>query len=509
MSQGQKMLESAQALIRKTAESMKLNEETIKRLIEPEFAHEFTFAVMMDPKNDENTSSTQTKKKFKVFKGWRIQHNSALGPYKGGISFHPETTREEVQALATLMTIKCAVTGLPFGGAKGGVAVDPKTLSESELQRLSQEYVKKIAHLIGQDIDVPAPDVNTNSQIIAWMIDEYQKIIGYKSLATFTGKPISMGGSLGRTEATGAGGVIILKTLLEKLNPKSQILNSKKISNSDTQNLKQQKGLESSNLEFRVSNLTLAVQGFGNVGYHFAKIADKAGFKVVAVSDSKGGIIKLNEQFLINLISKKFPNPNDQKEKVKELKNWQIKNLLDQLGQLEIRNLLLPLDIPLVAECKRAKGTLAGCYCVGGVCDLKGGYVISNEELLELPVDILVPAALENVINEKNMKKIKAKIIVEMANGPITQEAYEYLTKKGIMIVPDVLANSGGVIVSYLEWVQNRAGYYWSEKEVNDKLKIMMEKAFEPIWDKSVSKKIPLKQAAFEVAIERIISTMV
>ncbi len=474
------MLESAQALIRKTAESMKLGEEVINRLIEPEFVHEFAFAVMMDPKNDENTSSTQATKKFKVFKGWRIQHNSALGPYKGGIRFHPETTREEVQALATLMTIKCAVAGLPFGGAKGGVAVDPKTLSESELQRLSQEYVKKIAHLIGEDIDVPAPDVNTNSKIIAWMIDEYEKIKGSKSPATFTGKPISMGGSLGRTEATGAGGVIILKALLEKLSSKFKVQSSK---------------------------LTVAVQGFGNVGYHFAKLAAEAGFKVVAVSDSKGGIIKINPKSEI-LTSKQILNSNDQEEKVKELKNRQFKNLLDQLGQLEIRNLLLPLDIPLIAECKKAKGTLAGCYCAGGVCDLKGGQTISNEELLELPVDILVPAALENVINEKNMKKIKAKIIVEMANGPITQEAYEYLTEKGVIIVPDVLANAGGVTVSYLEWVQNKMRYYWTEEEVNEKLERMMKRAFEVIWKKSALKKIPLKQAAFEVAIERIISAL-
>jgi len=425
--QGRKMLESAQVLIKKTAKNLGFDEEIVKRLIEPEMICEFSFPVKMDDGQ------------IKVFKGWRIQHNSALGPYKGGIRFHPQTSREEVQALATLMTIKCAVAGLPYGGAKGGVLVDPKKLSSAELERLSREYVKKIAHFIGEDIDVPAPDVNTNPQIIAWMIDEYQKIKGYQSKATFTGKPVVMGGSLGRTEATGRGGVIVLKALLEKL------------------------GWEN----FSPSTLTIAVQGFGNVGYYFAKIASEVGFKVVAVSDSKGGIIK----------------PKGDK--------------------------LEALDIPLVMECKKEKGTLAGCYCVGGVCDTKGGKTITNEELLELPVDILVPAALENVINEKNMKKIKAKIIIEMANGPVTEEAYEYLSKKEVVIVPDVLANSGGVTVSYLEWVQNKAGYYWNEEEVNSKLEVMIKKAFEAIWEKSSKKKIPLKQAAFEVALERIVSAMV
>jgi Glutamate dehydrogenase/leucine dehydrogenase len=406
---------------------------------------------------------------IKVFKGWRIQHNSALGPYKGGIRFHPETVREEVQALATLMSIKCAVAGLPYGGGKGGVAIDPKKLSSAELERLSREYVKKIAHFIGEDIDVPAPDVNTNPQIMAWMIDEYQKIKGYQSRATFTGKPVSMGGSLGRTEATGRGGVIVLKALMEKA--RYQNFFSSIGAASQSRGPKSQKNLISSP---SYSDLTIAVQGFGNVGYYFAKIAAEQGFKVVAVSDSKGGIIKSKVK--------------SQKSKINELEG---------------------LDIPLVMECKKEKGTLSGCYCAGGVCDTKGGTTITNEELLELPVDILVPAALENVINEKNMKNIKAKVIVEMANGPVTEEAYEYLNKKGVVIVPDVLANSGGVTVSYLEWVQNKAGYYWSEEEVNSKLEVMMKKAFEAIWKKASEKKIPLKQAAFEVAIERIVEAMV
>lgn len=406
-SPGKKMLESAQALITKTAEKMQLDGEMIKRLIEPEFAHEFALTITMD------------SGKKKVFKGWRIQHNSALGPYKGGIRFHFETVREEVQALATLMSIKCAVAGLPYGGGKGGIVVDPKKLSKTELERLSRAFANRIAHVIGEDVDVPAPDVNTTSEIMSWMLDEYQKIIGHKSPATFTGKPIAMGGSLGRTEATGRGGLFGLLSLLAKMKKKAK-------------------------------GTTVAVQGFGNVGYYFAKLATEVGFKVVAISDSRSGVYDKNG-----------------------------------------------IDLDRALKNKKEKGTVS--Y----------GKTISNEELLELDVDVLVPAALENMVNEKNMAKIKAPIIVEMANGPLTQEAYEYLAKKGKVIVPDVFANSGGVIVSYLEWVQGKAGFWWSEKEVNDKLKVMMERAFEAIWKKSVEKKMPLKQAAFEVAIGRITSAMV
>lgn len=406
-SPGKKMLESAQALITKTAEGMKLDGEMIKRLIEPEFAHEFALTITMD------------SGKKRVFKGWRIQHNSALGPYKGGIRFHRDTVREEVQALGTLMSIKCAVAGLPYGGSKGGIVVDPKTLSKAELERLSRAFIGRIAHVIGEDVDVPAPDVNTTPEIMSWMIDEYQKIIGRKSPATITGKPVAMGGSLGRTAATGRGGLFVLLSLMAKLKRKAK-------------------------------GTTVAVQGFGNVGYYFAKLASEVGFKVVAISDSKSGVY-------------------------------------DKDG----------VDLDRALKNKKEKGTVS--Y----------GKTISNEELLELDVDVLVPAALENMVNEKNMAKIKAPIIVEMANGPLTQEAYVFLAKKGKIVVPDVLANSGGVTVSYLEWVQNKAGYYWSEKEVNDKLKVMMEKAFEAIWVKSVEKKMPLKQAGFEVALERISSAMV
>lgn len=421
MNTGIKMLDSAQQLIKKTASRVGLQEEEIKQLIEPERSFEFNFPVKMDDGAK------------KVFKGFRIQHNSALGPYKGGIRFHHGVSREEVQALATLMSIKCAVAGIPYGGGKGGVVVDPKTLSKNELEQISRGFAAKIAPIIGPDVDIPAPDVNTNPQIMEWMQDEYEKTVGHKSPAAFTGKPVEKGGSLGRTEATGRGGVIILKALLAKLSSEQA---------------------EKGTLE------TVAVQGFGNVGYYFAKLAGKEKMKVVAVSDSKGGVYVEDG-----------------------------------------------LDVEATLTCKKEKGSVAGCYCKGSVCDIKFGKTVMNEELLELPVDILVPSALENVINAENMQKIKARVIVEMANGPITEEAYEYLSNKGVIIIPDVLANSGGVSVSYLEWVQGKAGYWWTESEVNAKLEALMEAAFHKIWMRSQEEKIPLKQAAFEVAIQRIVAS--
>jgi glutamate dehydrogenase/leucine dehydrogenase len=445
---GEEMLASAQTIIIKASRKLGLKDKVVKKLLEPDKVLEFSFPVKMD-------NGT-----IKKFKGYRIQHNSVLGPYKGGIRFHPGVTKEEVQALATLMTIKCAVAGLPYGGAKGGVIVDPKKLSETELERVAQGYVDSIFLDINHDKDIPAPDVNTNAKIIAWMLKEFIKVrldylyqamekgdkayvekINNKKigeiLATFTGKPVEMGGTLGRTEATGYGGVMVLRSLLKRL-------------------------------KLKADDVTMAVQGFGNVGYYFAEIGRREGFRIVAVSDSKGGVIKGQKGG-----------------------NWR------------------PLDIPLVMDCKKKKGTVAGCYCSGGVCDLKDGQTITNEELLELPVDVLIPSALENVINKDNMAKIKSKIIVEMANGPITEEAYEYLTKKGVVVVPDVLANSGGVIVSYLEWLQNIKGQVWTAKKVNEKLQSFISKAFNKIWQRSIKRKITLKEAAFEEGIRRLAERIV
>jgi len=324
------------------------------------------------------------------FKAYRSQHNNARGPYKGGIRFHPNVSEDEVKALSTWMSIKCAVVGIPFGGAKGGIVVDPGELSIPELQRLSTLYAQKLASNIGPWKDIPAPDVNTGGREMGWMLDAYEKIVGFQAPATFTGKPVELGGSQGRTEATGLGGLYILQNYIHLVG-------------------------------WHPSRVKIAVQGFGNVGYWFAKLASAAGYKVVAISDSSGGVY----------------NPKG-------------------------------LDVDKLTKLKNEYGTFLNLP--------KSGYqsLITNHELLSLPVDILVPAALENTITKDNAKDIKAKTVLEMANGPTTPEAEDILLKKGIDILPDVLCNAGGVTVSYFEWVQNLSGYYWGVVEVNEKLKKIM-----------------------------------
>lgn len=421
------MLATAQNTVIKTGKAMGLSQDVINRLVEPDAVHEYTLEVTMD------------NGKKRLFSAFRIQHNDNLGPYKGGIRFHQNVSRDEVQALSTLMTIKCAVAGLPYGGSKGGIIFNPKKVSVGELERISKAYARAISPVIGPTVDVPAPDVNTNGQIMKWMTDAFVEISRgrlksaeiSKLRATFTGKMVSEGGTLGRTEATGRGGVAVTESLLSKLgkNP---------------------------------SEMKVTVQGFGNVGFYYAKIATEQGMQVVAVSDSKGGVSSFNQ-----------------------LKSAETSSA--QGGSVQT------LDIEKIMQDKKETGKMGG------------GKQITNEELLELPVDILVPAALENVINKENMHKIQAKIIIEMANGPISEEAYDYLTKKGALIVPDVLANSGGVAVSYLEWYQNMKGQTWSEGKVNKRLHSMMETAFEAIWETYKKRKSSLKQAAFETAIGRII----
>ena len=346
-----------------------------------------------------------------------------LGPYKGGIRFHPLVDREEVQALATLMTIKCAVAGIPFGGGKGGLMIDPKKLNDTELERLARAFGLALAPYIGEQFDIPAPDVNTNSTIINWMVEEYITFQKSKYPNTpvnsawkgaYTGKPVDHGGSLGRTEATGRGGVYAMIRVCELL-------------------------------EKQNTPMTVAVQGLGNVGSYFATIAQSEGYEIVAVSDSRSSVKLQNNQSVESLLTYKSKH-----------------------------------------------GTL------------NSGEQALTEDILTLPVDILVPAALENVIHVGNMKDIKASIIVEMANGPITEEAYQYLTDKGVVIIPDVVANAGGVIVSYLEWLQNINYETWSEEDVNNKLKQYMIEAVNMSWDRSQKKRIPLKEAAFETAIQKI-----
>ncbi len=425
--------ESALAQLSKALQFLKLSPSQIERLKNPEKIISVNFPVKMDDGN------------VKIFHGFRVQHNSALGPYKGGIRFHHQVDMNEVKALAFWMAIKCAVADLPLGGGKGGVEVDPKKLSDHELERLSRSYIQAIWRDIGPDVDVPAPDVNTTPQIMKWMADEFikqrtnnkEQITNKEKLqlmGTFTGKPLDFGGSEGRTEATGLGGFFVLQALLKKIS------------------LKPRYG----------EKLTVAVQGFGNVGFFIAKFLHEAGFRVVALSDSKGAIV-------VNDLKKDSFNPD------------------------------------LVLKCKKEKGMISGCYCVGSVCDLKNGKPTTNEKLLELPVDILIPSALENQITGENADHIQAKVIVEMANGPTTPEADLILNKKGVTLVPDVLANSGGVSVSCFEWMQNLEGSHWSGSEVRSKLQKKIQSAFAAVWETSKEKKTDLRTAAFIVAIKRII----
>ncbi len=370
--------------------------------------------------------------RIKVFTGYRVQYNNARGPFKGGIRFHPQTNLNEVKALSFWMAIKTAVVDIPLGGGKGGITVDPKKLSVYELERLSRGYIRAFKDFIGPNLDIPAPDVNTNPQIMAWMADEYNQLKGDGNLGVVTGKPLAYGGSLGRTEATGLGGFYIFSDLAKKLK-----LNPKKS--------------------------TIAIQGFGNVGYYIAKYLHQAGWRIVAVSDSQGGIFD------------------------KKLKGMDPDNLIKQ---------------------KKEKGFKNGCYCIGSVCDCKNYPSISNQEILELPVDIIVPAALENAVNEKNVNKIKAKIILEMANGGVSPLAEKKLLKKKKIIVPDVLANAGGVTVSYFEWLQNQQNQYWTEKEVNQKLGQIMQHAFTDIWQIQQDEQVDLRTASFILAVQRIVDSM-
>lgn len=367
---------------------------------------------------------------LRLFEGYRVQYNHACGPYKGGIRFHPDVNIDEVKALSFWMAIKCAVANLPLGGGKGGVIVDPKTLSISELERVSRGYIRAIADCIGPDKDVPAPDVNTNGMIMGWMVDEFIKVESQKTnveskkkelkyRATFTGKKIEDGGSEGREEATGLGGLFVLEALLKKLRlPVSAQ---------------------------RSTVLTAAVQGFGNVGFNIAKFLTNKGIKVVAVSDSKGGI------YLPDGI-----NPE------------------------------------MALSYKKKNGYLGE------------GTPITNEKLLELPVDILVPSALENVLTQENAAKIQAKVILEMANGPTTAEADAILFNRGIYVIPDVLANGGGVTVSCFEWQQNLKNQHWSKEKVNKKLKKQMAAASQDVWETAQTYKTDLRKAAFIVALKRI-----
>jgi glutamate dehydrogenase len=359
--------------------------------------------------------------KVQVFKGYRSQYNDVLGPFKGGIRFHQDVNISEVKALSAWMTWKCSVVGIPFGGGKGGIIVDPKKLSQGELERLSRGYVQALRDFIGPEKDIPAPDVNTDPQIMAWMMDEFSRMHGYNVPGVVTGKPLEIGGARGRKFSTSQGGVYIFERAIQKL-------------------------------KMDPKDIKIAIQGFGNVGYFAAEILFALGYNVVAVSDSRGGIV--------------LEDKNETTLNAKEIMKY-----------------------------KEATGSVVG---------YPGTREITNEELLELDVDVLMPAALENVITEKNADKIKAKLIVELANGPITPEADQKLEKKGVTVVPDILANAGGVIVSYFEWVQNLQNFYWSEKENIGKLKVIMEDSFDEVWNKKESCDCSFRLAAYALAVERV-----
>ncbi len=359
---------------------------------------------------------------IKVFQGFRVQYNDARGPTKGGIRFHPDETIDTVRALAAWMTWKCALLDLPLGGAKGGVICNPKQMSQGELERLSRAYINQVWQFIGPDKDIPAPDVYTNPQVMAWMMDEYSKIAGKTRFGVVTGKPLGVGGSAGRGDATARGG---LHTVRE----------AAKVCGID------------------LKKATIAVQGYGNAGYYAAYLAKILfGSKIVAVSDSKGGIFS--------------------------------KEGLDPKAVLE----------------HKAK--------TGSVINFPNTKPISNEQLLELEVDILIPAALENVITEKNAPNIKAKIVAELANGPITPEADDILYKNGVHVIPDFLCNAGGVTVSYFEMVQNFYMYYWSEKEIHERLSDKMTAAYSSVLNASKEYNINMRQAAYAVAVKRVAEAM-
>lgn len=385
-------------------------------------------AVLSEPRN-ELTDDIPVKMddgETEYFNSFRIQHNDALGPYKGGIRFGPDVSVDEVKALAMWMTWKTALVGVPFGGAKGGIICDPKRFSQAELERLSRGYVQQFVDSIGPHKDIPAPDMYTNAQIMAWMLDEYEKLTGRHAPSAFTGKPVELGGIGSRESATGYGGFVAVQQVakLLKLKPKST---------------------------------TVAIQGFGNVGHNAAQFLFDAGYRIVALSDSKGAIY-----------NKKGLNP------------------------------------AAAMACKLEKGMIAQCYYAGSVVNGSKSGVLKNEELLELGVDILMPAALESQITAKNANSIKAKVVVELANGPTTPEADKILRQKKITVVPDVLANAGGVIASYFEWVQNNYGYYWTDDEVHDKLSKLVAAAFAKAVAKSREHNVDIRTGAYLLAVSKV-----
>lgn len=400
------MLDQALTRLDEAARHLDLDADVLEKLKYPRETTKVRLMIRMDDGSR------------KSFMAWRCRYDDTRGPTKGGIRFHPDSTMEEVETLAFWMTFKCAVMNLPYGGGKGAVQVDPHTLSKAELERLSRAYVQAFSKIVGPDRDIPAPDVYTNSMIMGWMADEYASIVGEATPAVITGKPIALGGSLGRDDATARGGYYLVQRLAEKL------------------------GLKPGS--------RVAIQGFGNAGQHIARLLAADGYRVVAVSDSKGAI--------------HCPSGLD-------------------IGKL------------LAAKGQGSVASLAGS---------EGISALPADELVSVDCDLLVPAALEDMIHEDNATGVKAKVVLELANGPITPEADEILKARNVVILPDILANAGGVTVSYFEWVQNRQGYYWPVEDVHARLKSMMEREGDAIWDLAQDKGITLRSAAYVHALSRL-----
>jgi glutamate dehydrogenase (NAD(P)+) len=397
--------EIAREQLRRVAASFGVDPSLVDVLGECKKAVEVSVPVSMDHGGTE------------VFKGYRVTHNVARGPSKGGIRYHPDVTLDEIKALAMWMTWKCALMGIPFGGAKGGVVVDPKALSRGELERMTRRYTSEIINEIGPEKDIPAPDVGTDGSIMAWIFDTYSMNKGHSVLGVVTGKPLTIGGSLGRVEATARGGLFCIRDAVAKRGE-------------------------------RLDGMTVAVQGFGNVGSYLSKFLQDEGARVVAISDSRATLHNSNG-----------------------------------------------IDIDAALRHKRENGTLAG---------LKNVEEIAPDDLFVLDVDVLAPCALEQVITERNADQVKASIICEGANGPVTPGADAILEEKGVLILPDVLANAGGVVVSYFEWVQGLQEYFWKEAEVNAKLNDIVSRAFDETWDTAEQRQLPMRVAAYGLAVQRV-----
>ena len=395
----------AREQLRRVGEIFAIDPDLIRVLSHCKKAVEVSIPVSMDDGSIE------------VFLGYRVTHNIARGPSKGGIRYHPDVTLDEVKSLAMWMTWKCALMGLPFGGAKGGVVCDPKRLSVRELERMTRRYTSEIINDIGPERDIPAPDVGTDGRVMAWVFDTYSMNKGHSVLGVVTGKPLSLGGSLGRDEATARGSLYCIQALAGKLGE-------------------------------RVADYRVAIQGFGNVGSHLAKLLHAEGATVIALSDSSSGV----------------HNPDG-------------------------------LDVPMALAHKQEHGSLAG---------LANAEAVSNEELVELPCDVLAPSALEQVVTDRNADRVKARIVCEGANGPVTPSADAILEDRGVIVMPDVLANAGGVVVSYFEWVQGLQEYFWREDEVNAKLHDIVARAFEEAWHTHETRAVSLRMASYGIAVQRV-----